>query len=199
MVSTYLLCNKGFWVHSRVIQKQDQFSIFTDHLTVELLENIFHNSDWYPQLWVRNESDFAHFLCITNSVKAFFGESRRGKYFFNCIDKAFDTYSNYDNVLPAGDFNAEDDEPYLSNFLYQHDLYNLVKVGICFKNSSKRTSIDFFLTTKNTCFQNIVAVCDCLSVFHKLVLTVLKTSSDKNKPCEILYREYKNFNSESFN
>ena len=169
MVSTYLLCNKGFWVHSRVIQKQDQFSIFTEHLTVELLENIFHNSDWYPRLWIRNESDFANFLCITNSVKAFFGESRRGKYFFNC------------------------------NFLYQHDLYNLVKVGICFKNSSKRTSIDFFLTTKNTCFQNTVAVCNCLSVFHKLVLTILKTSFDKNKPCEILYREYKNFNSESFN
>ena len=38
-----------------------------------------------------------------------------------------------------------------------------------------------------------------LSDFHKLVLTVLKTSFDKNKPCQILYREYKNFTSESFN
>ena len=121
------------------------------------------------------------------------------KYFFNCIDKALDTYSNYDNVLLAADFNAEDDEPCLSNFLYQHDLYNLVKVGTCFKNSSKPTCIDLFLTTKNTHFQNTVAVCSGLSDFHKLVLTVLKTSFDKNKPCEILYRDYKNFNSESFN
>ena len=38
-----------------------------------------------------------------------------------------------------------------------------------------------------------------LSDFHKLVITVLKTSSDKNKPCKILSRDYKNFNSESFN
>ena len=152
MVSTYLLCNKGFWVHSRVIQKQDQFSIFTEHLTVELLENIFHNSDWYPRLWIRNESDFANFLCITNSVKAFFGESRRGKYFFNCIDKALDTYSNYDNVLLAWDFNVEDDELCLSNFLNQYDLYNLVKVGTCFKNCSKPASIDLFLIAKNTHF-----------------------------------------------
>ena len=38
-----------------------------------------------------------------------------------------------------------------------------------------------------------------LSDFHKLVITVLKTSFDKNKPCEILSRDYKNFNSESFN
>ena len=119
------------------------------------------------------------------------------QYFSNCI--ALDTYSNYDNVLLAGDINAEDDEPCLSNFLYQHDLYNLVKVGTCFKNSSKPTAIDLFLTTKNTHFQNTVAVCSGLSDFHKLVLTVLKTSFDKNKPCEILCRDYKNFNSESFN
>ena len=76
---------------------------------------------------------------------------------------------------------------------------NLVKVGTCFKKSSKPTSIDLFLTTKNTHFQNTVAVCSGLSDFHKLVLTVLKTSFDKSKPCEILYRDYKNFNSESFN
>ena len=75
------------------------------------------------------------------------------QYFFNCIDKTLDTCSNYDNVLLAGDFNAEDDEPCLINFLYQHDLYNLVKVGTCFKNSSKPTSIDLFLTTKNTHFK----------------------------------------------
>ena len=118
--------------------------------------------------------------------------------FFNCIDKALDTYSNYDHVLLAGDFSAEDHEPCLSNFLYQYDLYNLCKVCTCFKNSSKPISIDLFLTNKNTHFQNTVAVCNALSDFHQLVLTVLKTSFDKNKPCEILYRGYKNFNSESF-
>ena len=125
--------------------------------------------------------------------------AQNDQYFFNCIDKALDTYNNYDNVLLAGDFNAEDDEPCLSNFLYQHDLYNLAKVGTCFKNSSKPPFIDLFLTTENTHFQNTVAVYCGLSDFHKLVLTVLKTSFDKNKPCEILYRYYKNFNSESFN
>ena len=87
----------------------------------------------------------------------------------------------------------------MSNFIYQHDLYDLVKIGTCFKNSSKPTSIDLFLTTKYTHFQNTAAVCSGLSDFHKLVLTVLKTSFDKNKPCEVLYRDYKNFTSESFN
>ena len=87
----------------------------------------------------------------------------------------------------------------MSNFLSQHNLYNLVKVSACVKNSSKPTSIDLFLTTKNIHFQNIIAVCSGLSDFHKLVLTVLKTSFDKNKLCQILDMDYKNFKSESFN
>ena len=121
------------------------------------------------------------------------------QYLFNYADKAFDTYSNYDNALFAGDFNVEDDEPCLHTFLYQHDFYNLVKVGACFENSSKPTSIDLFVTIKNAHFRKIVAVCSGLSNFQKLVLMVLISSSNNNKPCEILYRDYKKFNSESFN
>ena len=69
------------------------------------------------------------------------------------------------------------------------------------KNSvnNKPASLDLFLTTKNVHFQNTVAVCSGLSDFHKLVLTVLKTPFDKNKPCQSLYRDCKNFNPESFN
>ena len=142
-------------------------------------------------------------LNFTKSKWLLFGTyhppAQNDQYFFNCIDKALDTYNNYDNVLLAGDFNAKDDEPCLSNFLYEHDLYNLAKIVTCFKNSFKPTSIDLFVTTENTNFQNTVAVCSGLSDFHKLVLTVLKTSFDKNTPCEVLYRCYKNFSSESFN
>ena len=118
--------------------------------------------------------------------------------FFNCIDKALDTHSNYDNALLAGCFNAEDDEHCLNTFLYQQDLYNLVKVGTCFKNSSKPISIKLFLTTKKARFQNTVAICSSLSDFHKFVLMTLKHNLTK-KPFEILYWDYKKFNSESFN
>ena len=38
-----------------------------------------------------------------------------------------------------------------------------------------------------------------LSDFHKLVLTVLKTSITKGKPQKITYRDYKNFDSVRFN
>ena len=108
--------------------------------------------------------------------------AQNDQYLFNCIDKVLDTYNNYDNILLTGDFNAEGDELFLSIFLYQHYLFNLVRVGTCSRNSSKPTSVDLFLTSKITHFQNIVAVCSGLSDFHKLVLTVLKTSFDKKNP-----------------
>ena len=159
--------------------------LLTKHNFPSDVEGLFVELNFRKSKWL---------LCGTYHPPA-----QNDQYFFNCIDKALDTYSNYDNVLLAGDFNVEDDEPCLNNFLYKHDLYNLAKIGTCFKNSSKPTSIDLFLTTKNTHFQNTVAVCSGLSDFHKLALTVLKTSFDKNKPCQILYRNYKNFNSEYFN
>ena len=87
----------------------------------------------------------------------------------------------------------------IKKILYQHDLCNLFKVCTFLKNSSKLISIDLFLTTKNTHFQNTVAVWSGISDFHKLVLTVSKTSFGKNKRCQILYRGYKDFNSEYFN
>ena len=102
--------------------------------------------------------------------------------FLIVLIKVLDTYNNYDNILLTGDFNAEGDELFLSIFLYQHYLFNLVRVGTCSRNSSKPTSVDLFLTSKITHFQNIVAVCSGLSDFHKLVLTVLKTSFDKKNP-----------------
>ena len=44
-------------------------------------------------------------------------------------------------------------------------------------------------------FQSTKTVSYGLSAFHKLVLTVLKTSIAKSKPREIQYRKYKYFDS----
>ena len=48
-------------------------------------------------------------------------------------------------------------------------------------------------------FQNTITVFAGISDFHKLVLTVLKINFTKNKPKEIIYRDYKNFDSFLFN
>ena len=48
-------------------------------------------------------------------------------------------------------------------------------------------------------FQNTTTVFTGLSDFYKLILTVLKTSFTKSKPRKIIYRDYKNFDSVTFN
>ena len=48
-------------------------------------------------------------------------------------------------------------------------------------------------------FQNTTTVSTGLSDFHKLVLAVLQTTITKTKPHEIIYRDYKNFDSILFN
>ena len=48
-------------------------------------------------------------------------------------------------------------------------------------------------------FQNTTTVFTGLSDFHKLVLTVFKTSITKSKLQKFTYRDYKNFDSVRFN
>ena len=110
--------------------------------------------------------------------------SQSDQYFFEIVDKALDMYSYYDKILLTGDFNAEIHDNYLQSFLYQHELKSLVKEKTCFKSISNPSCIDLFLTNNALSFQNTKTVSTGLSDFHKLVLTVLKTSIVKNKPRE---------------
>ena len=59
--------------------------------------------------------------------------------------------------------------------------------------------IDFFWKNNALSFQHKETVSTGLSDFHKLCLTVLKTTFSKNKPSEIHYRNYKKFDSLKFN
>ena len=81
----------------------------------------------------------------------------------------------------------------------EHDLQNLVKENTCFKSVENPSCIDLILTNSNMSFQNTTTVFAGISDFHKLVLTVLKISFTKNKSKEIIYRDYKNFDSFLFN
>ena len=112
---------------------------------------------------------------------------------------SLDTYSNYENVLLDGDFNAQATDHYLSSFLYQHELSSMVEKSTCFKNVSNPSFINLSLTNISLLFQHTLAVSCGLSDFHKLVLTVLRITFSKNKPRETICTNYKYFNSQNFN
>ena len=77
------------------------------------------------------------------------------------------------------------------------DLKNLVREPTCFKSNNPRC-IDLMLTNRGRNFQQTTAIETGLSDFHKMVVTVLKTSFDKQKPNVVNYRDYRNFRDEVF-
>ena len=116
--------------------------------------------------------------------------------YFDCLDKVLDVYSSYEKVILTGGFNAQQSECVFDSVFFQHDLTHLVKEGTCYKNPLNPSCIDLYLTNSPLGFQSTWSVFTGLSDFHKLILTVFKTTFVKSKPKELFYRDYKHFNHE---
>ena len=78
----------------------------------------------------------------------------------------------YSKFLLAGDFNTQDHDETMVNFLSQHNSRNLVKEKTCFKSIENPTCIDLLITNNPHSFQNTLALNVGNSDFHKMVLTV---------------------------
>ena len=113
--------------------------------------------------------------------------------FFEQIGLALDVYSNYDKFLLAGDFNVQEDEGCIQDFMEEFSARNLVKEKTCFKSLDNPSCIDLFLTNSSQSFQKTTTISTGLSDFHKMIVTVLKTTFPKVKPKVVLYRDYSKF------
>ena len=118
--------------------------------------------------------------------------------FYEQVGLALDKYSSYDKFLLAGDFNMEEDDEALHNFLYERNAKNLVKEKTCFKSVTNPSCIDLLITDSPNSFQHTTTVPIGLSDCHKMAVTVLKTTFPKAPPKVITYRDYKNFILEDF-
>ena len=113
--------------------------------------------------------------------KIYHPPSQFDQYFFHILDNALDVYSNYENILLVGDFNAQIVETCLDTFLCQHELKNLNKEPTCYKNSENPSCIDFILTNNPRSFFKTSMLFTGFSDFHKLLLPVFKTTFRKSK------------------
>ena len=124
--------------------------------------------------------------------------SQEQAYFFDEIGKAIVHHSEkYENFMLFGDFNAVETDQEVIDFMNLFDLKNLVREPTCFKSNNPRC-IDLMLTNRGRNIQQTTAIETGLSDFHKMVVTVLKTSFDKQKPNVVNYRDYRNFRDEVF-
>ena len=132
-------------------------------------------------------------------MRTYHPPSQPDQYFFDSLDKVLDAYCNYKNVVLVGDFNAKIGETCLDNFLFQHELQSISKEPTCFKNAHNPSCIYFILTNSPGSFFKTETLFTGLSVFHRLVISVFKTTFSKSKPKEIIYRDFKKFSEETFN
>ena len=125
--------------------------------------------------------------------------SQNDNFYFNNVGCALEIYTQtYDKIILVGDFNMEEEEIILENFMELYNLRNLVKEKTCFKSVENPSCVDLFLTNCVKSFQNTKVISTGISDCHKMIVTVLKTTFKKAKPKEILYRSYKNFDDDVF-
>ena len=125
--------------------------------------------------------------------------SQQDQYYFDFISRALDKYAEkYDTFLLAGDFNAEEHEACLGSFIFEYDAYCLVKDKTCFKNINNLSCIDLLITNKKFSFKNTTVISTGASDFHKMVITVLKTTFVKGKSKVVTYRDKKYFDNQKF-
>ena len=117
----------------------------------------------------------------------------------DALKRSLDPYSTkYDNLMVIGDLNAEINLECMKLFCETYDLSSLIKVPTCYKNPEKPSCIDLILTNRPKSFQNSSVVETGLSDFHKMTLTVMKTTFEKLKPRVCYFRNWNEFCNEKF-
>ena len=84
------------------------------------------------------------------------------------------------------DFNAEESEPCLPQFLFEMNTKNIIKKPTCFKSLSNPSCIDLVITNSFSNFQNTKAISTALLDFHKMVVSVLKHTFHRSTPKELV-------------
>ena len=104
----------------------------------------------------------------------------------------------YEHFLIMGDFNADISDPSMTSFCTLFKLKSIVKEPTCYKNPENPSCINLFLTKCPRSFHNTCLYETGLSDFHKLVVTIFRTSFEPLPLSIIKYRNYKNFDEDNF-
>ena len=86
----------------------------------------------------------------------------------------------------------------MEDFCIRFNLISLIKDPTCYKNPDNPSYIDLMLTNSPRSFQNSCVVETGLSDFHRMIVSVMKTTFQKLPPKIKSYRDYKNFDNDIF-
>ena len=115
------------------------------------------------------------------------------------LRRNLDLYSaHYENFIIIRDFNTDIKQSCMKSFGESYTLSSLIKEPTCHKNPQNPSCIDLILTNSPYSFQNSCAIETGLSDFHKMTVTVMKTTYEKLKPRITNYSDYKKFCKDTF-
>ena len=96
--------------------------------------------------------------------------------------------SKYENLIVLGGFNVGVNNSDITVFCDRYDL----KCPTCYKNPENPSCIDLILTNNPKCFQSSCVLETGVSDFHRMTITVMKTTFKKFQLRIIHYMELKN-------
>ena len=85
----------------------------------------------------------------------------------------------------------------MNDFCESCKLSSLIRESTCYKNLQNPSCLDLFLTNSTNSFQHSSAVETSLSDFHRMIVTVMKTSFQWLPPKTRHYRDYSNYDNNS--
>ena len=108
------------------------------------------------------------------------------------LRNSLDLYSaKYENIILIGDFNVSPEDLHMETFCEFYGLKSLINVPTCHKNPPNPSCIDLILTNSHLSFQSSSVIETKLSDFHKMIVTVMKTTFQRLDPKIIHYRDYR--------
>ena len=93
------------------------------------------------------------------------------------LRNSLDLYSaKYENIILIGDFSVIPEQSHIETFCESYGLKNLIKVLTCYKNPQNPSCIDLILANTSLSFESSGVIETGLSDFHKMTVTVMKTT-----------------------
>lgn len=108
--------------------------------------------------------------------------SSTDQYFFENIDQALDVYCANEKVILGENFNSKVGKNCIDTFMYHHHSQNINTQP--YKNPNNLTCIDLFLTNSSRSFYKTETLFTGLSDFHKVILSIFKTTFTKSRAKE---------------
>ena len=129
----------------------------------------------------------------------FHSPSQSDEYFFYHLGNVLDNFSKkYDRFVLLSNFNVQENETMLSEFLNAFNAKNIVKNKTCFESIENPSCVDLIITDKPGSFQHTNIFERGISDHHKLVTTVIKSKFGKALPKYVHCRNYQNVNEQDF-